>query len=180
VLRFVQASVEEFSVKNWTRRICLLLVFLVFCAAVSTTALAKERTTFGHDINVGPGEEIDEATCFGCTVHVRGHVNGDVTVFGGAIVVEDQGKIGGDVTIFGGGIRLDDKASISGDATVFGGRIRRESSSSIGGDITNFGGAAGLWIALITALPLAFLGGIVTLVFLLVRRMARPSLPAAA
>jgi len=167
-------------VKNLIRRFRLPLVCLLFCAAVSTAALAKERTTFGHDINVGPGEEIDEATCFGCTVHVRGHINGDVTVFGGAIVVEDQGQIGGDVTIFGGGVRLDNTANISGDVTVFGGRIRRDASSSIGGDVTNFGGGAWPWMALIFVFPLALLAGIVTLVFWLVQRMVRPAVPAAA
>ena len=66
-----------------------------------------ERTQFGHDISVGANEEVAEVTCFGCNVRVRGKVQGDATVFGGSILVEDQGQVGGDTTSFGGDIRLD-------------------------------------------------------------------------
>jgi hypothetical protein len=127
---------------------------------------------------VAPGEEIGEATCFGCSVRVRGHVSGDVTTFGGSIVVEDQGAIGGDATTFGGGIRLEQQAKVGGDLTVFGGRIRRDPQASVGGDTTNFGGPG--WLILVIVVPLAVLGGLIALVIFAIRRITRPSLPAAA
>ena len=58
----------------------------------------RDRTQFGHDITVGADEEVAEVTCFGCNVHIRGKVQGDATVFGGSILVEDQGQVGGDTT----------------------------------------------------------------------------------
>ncbi len=67
----------------------------------------RDRTQFGHRITIGPGEEVSDVTCFGCSVHVRGHVAGDVTTFGGSVVVEDQGQIDGDLTTFDGDLRLD-------------------------------------------------------------------------
>jgi hypothetical protein len=152
---------------------------LLFCLALSSVALAdSDRTQVGHTINVGPGEEVGEATCFGCSIRVRGHVNGDVTAFGGSILIEDQGQVKGDATAFGGDVRLDKAAAIAGDVTVFGGRVRRDPAASVGGDVSNFSGAG--WMLLIVVLPLAFIGGFVTLIVWLVRRLTRHSVPATA
>jgi len=159
-------------------RICWWLLFL---GAISSTAFAdgaRDRTQFGHNISVGPGEEVAEGTCFGCSVRVRGHVTGDVTTFGGSIVVEDEGQIGGDATSFGGDVRLEKGVKILGDVTVFGGQLRRDATASVSGDVTNFGGTG--WLLLIFALPLVILGAFVAFVIWLVRRLTRPSMPVAA
>jgi hypothetical protein len=159
-----------------------IAVCLLACFAVVPASLAQggthDRTHFGSDINVGPNEQIGEATCFGCSIHVRGHVEGDVTVFAGSIVIEDQGEVDGDVTDFGGGARLDKDTKVSGDVTVFGGQIRRDAAASVGGDVTNFSGP--VWIFLIFVLPLIILAGLVILIVLLIRRLTRPSVPATA
>ena len=155
------------------------LLILLFCGALSSAAFAdSDRTQVGHTINVGPGEEVGEATCFGCSIRVRGHVDGDVTAFGGSILIEDQGQVKGDATAFGGDVRLDKAAAISGDVTVFGGRVRRDPTASVGGDVNNFGGAG--WILLIVVLPLAFIGAFLALIVWLVRRLTRHSVPATA
>ena len=162
-------------------RLLVRLLAGLFLLAISAFALANEssdRTQVGHDITIGPDEEVSDATCFGCSVRVRGHVTSDVTVFGGSIVVEDQGEIGGDVTTFGGGVRLDKEARLAGDLTVIGGQIRRDPASSVAGDVTNFAGS--IWLFLIFGLPLVILGGIIALIVLLVRRLMQPSLPATA
>jgi len=160
-----------------------LLACVFLLAALSAFAFAnsdrdRDRTQVGNDIVVGPNEEISEATCFGCSVRVRGHVTSDVTVFGGSIVVEDQGEISGDITNFGGGVRLDKEAKVGGDIAVFGGHLRRDPGAEVGGDVTNFGGP--IWLFLIFGLPLVFLGGIIALIVWLVRRFTQASLPATA
>lgn len=159
---------------------CLLLC-VVLCVGLSAAAIAdggRDRTQVGNNISVGPGEEVGELTCFGCSIRVRGHVAGDVTAFGGSIVVEDQGEVNGDATVFGGGIRLEKDVRVSGDVTVFGGRVRRDPAATVGGDVTTFGGAG--WMLLIFVLPLAFVGLFVAFVIWLIRRLLRPSVPAAA
>ena len=86
-----------------------LPVGLMFCLAFATSAFADgdhDRTQVGSNIIIGADEEVSEATCFGCSIRVRGHVSGDVTAFGGSIVIEDQGQVGGDLTTFGGNLRL--------------------------------------------------------------------------
>jgi len=161
-------------------RLHLLLALLLLCATASVPAFADgshDRTQVGHDINVGPGDEISEATCFGCSIRVHGHVEGDVTSFGGSVVVEEQGKVDGDATVFGGGLRLEKNVSIGGDVAVFGGRLRRDPTATIGGDITDFGGAG--WMILIFALPLFFLGAFIALIVWIVRLATRQSVPAA-
>ena len=157
---------------------CLLPLCLLVCVAFSSAARAdrsRDRTQVGSNINIGPGEEVQEATCFGCSIRVRGRVAGDVTAFGGSIIVEDQGEIGGDMTAFGGGIRLAKDTTVSGDVTVFGGRLQRDPAATVGGDVTAMGGPG--WILLIFVLPCVFLGLFIALIVVVIRRLLRPRIP---
>lgn len=151
---------------------------LFFALALCGTALAEDRTQVGRDIAVGPNEEVSDVTCFGCSVRIRGHVDGDVTAFGGRIVVEDQAEITGDATAFLGGIRLDKAVSVEGDVTVIGGRIRRDPGAAVGGEIAAFAGP--MWIFLIIGLPFVLLSALIALIVWLVRRLTRRSIPATA
>jgi len=154
---------------------------LLLVVAISTVAFADgshDRTHVGSNINVGPDEQVSEATCFGCSIRVRGQVSGDVTTFGGSIFIEGQGQVGGDATTFGGDIRLDKEVKVHGDVTVFGGRIRRDPAATIGGHVTNMGGPA--WIVLIFVIPLFFFGLFVALIVWLLRLLLRPAKPATA
>jgi len=156
-----------------------VLIALLFAAGLSAFAAdAHERTQFGRDIVVNSGEEVSEVTCFGCNIRIRGHVAGDVTIFAGNIVVEDQGEIGGDTTAFGGSVRFEKGVKAGGDVIVFGGRFYRDSSATVGGDVTDFSGSA--WLLLIFGLPLMLLGAFIALIVWLVRRLIRPAVPAAA
>ena len=155
---------------------CSLFFFLAAGSALA--ANSHDRTQFGHDITIGPGDEASEVTCFGCSVRVRGHVSGDVTTFGGTVLVQDQGEVSGDTTTFGGDARLDSGAKVDGDVTVFGGRLHRDADASIGGDVTNFGG--GFWLPLIFALPLVIVGAFIALIVWVVRLLVRRTMPVAA
>lgn len=161
------------------RRLRFLSAGVIFLVALSSGAFAdRDRTQVGHTINIGPDEEVGDATCFGCSIRVRGHVSGDVTAFGGSVVVEDQGQVGVDATVFGGDIRIDKAAKIARDVTVFGGRIRRDPAATVGGDVTTMGGPG--WIFLIFLAPLIFIGLFIALIVWIIRRLLRPSVPLAA
>jgi hypothetical protein len=149
--------------------------------ALSTAAFADgshDRTQFGHDITVGPDDQVSDVTCFGCSVRVRGRVSSDVTTFGGSIILEDKAQVNGDATAFGGNIHMDDGVKVGGDVTLFGGRLRRDPTATVGGDVTAFTG--GLWMLLIFGLPLLFLGAFIALIVWLVRLVTRHSVPVAA
>jgi hypothetical protein len=104
-------------------------------------------------------------------------VAGDVTVFGGIVILEDQGEVGGDITNFGRGVRLEGNVHVGGDVTAFGGAVRRDPGASIGGDVTNFNGS--LWLLLVFGLPFLIFGAIVSGIIWVVRRLIRPSVPLA-
>jgi hypothetical protein len=157
---------------------CLLLV-LALGAVPAFAKGSHDRTQFGHDVSIGPDEQVAEVTCFGCSVRIRGHVDGDVTTFGGSVVVEHDGVIGGDTTTFAGDVRLDAGTTVK-DITVFGGRVRRDSGASVGGDVTTFGGGAALWLFIVFGLPFLALGAFIALIVWLVRRFTHRSVPMAA
>jgi Polymer-forming cytoskeletal len=160
-------------------QLCVCLLFSL--GMLSSAAFADsthDRTQFGHEISVGPDEEVGEVTCFGCSVRVQGHVTGDITTFGGSIILEDEAEVGGDITSFAGSVRIDGPVTVDGDLTVFGGRIRRDPSSKVGGDVTNFG--SGFWVVLIFAVPLMMLGAFIALIVWLVRVIMRPRIAATA
>jgi len=159
----------------------VLMTCSLFLLALFATAFAEgdhDRTQFGRNITIAPGEEASDVTCFACSVRVRGHVAGDVTTFGGGVVVEEQGEIDGDLTTFDGNLRLDNDVAIKGDVTVFGGRILREPTAAVKGDITNLPGRG--WIFLIFGAPFLVLGLFVWLIVWLVRKLTHPAIPVAA
>ncbi|MBZ5683042.1 MAG: polymer-forming cytoskeletal protein [Acidobacteriia bacterium] len=158
-----------------------LLWLAVSCLAFSATAWAKDNPSYtqvGHTINVGPNDQVGDVTCFGCSIHVRGQVAGDVTTFGGSITIEDQAQVSGDATAFAGDLRLTKDAKVDGDATVFGGQLRRDPEAQVGGDVTTMGGRG--WIALIFVAPLIVMGLFVALLIWLIQWLRRPAMPAAA
>ena len=157
--------------------VCLLLAVGLGVPACGQSA--HDRTQFGHDIIVGANEKVADVTCFGCTVRIRGQVVGDVTTFGGSIVLERDAVVSGDTTTFAGDVRLDGGAKVR-DITVFGGRIRRDSEATVAGEITNFGGGTAIWLFILFGLPLLVLGAFIALIVWLVRRFTRPAVPVAA
>lgn len=164
---------------NYRRQFLLICAAVVCCVTVAiagpTGKSAPDRTQTGSDIMVGPNEEAGELTCFGCSVRVRGHVLGDVTTFGGSVVLEEGGQIDGDTTTFAGGLRMEKDVKINGDVSVFGGRVRRDPSATVGGEVTNFSG--GIWILLIFVLPFVFLGLFIAFVVWLIRKLIEPKVP---
>jgi hypothetical protein len=159
-------------------RYSLLSTCVLICFTLSTAAFAAsnpDRTSWGHNISIGPTEEAAELTCFGCSIRVRGQVTGDVTAFFGNVVIEDQGQVGGDVTVFGADVRIDQAVKVAGDLTVLGGEVRRSPQASIGGDVTNIGGRG--WIIPILLAPFAILGLLIALVVWIIQRARRPSIP---
>jgi hypothetical protein len=153
------------------------LLFSLFSGLALADA-DHDRTQVGHSITVGPDERVSDATCFGCSIRVRGQVSGDVTSFGGSIFLEDQAQIAGDATALGGNVRLDKGVKVDGDVTAFGGSIRRDPAATVGGDVTNMSGPG--WILLIFVLPLAVFAAMITFLIWLIRRLLSPSVPAAA
>jgi hypothetical protein len=153
-------------------------VFAFFCLMFSNAAFAKNNpsyTQLGHDISIGPNDQVGDVTCVACSIRIRGQVAGDATAVGGSIVLEDQAQVAGDVTAVAGDARLDQEVKVAGDVTVVGGELRRDPKASISGDVTSVGGR--VWVVPILLVPFVILGLLVALIIWIAQRMRRPSLP---
>src|SRR6267154_5384805 len=158
-----------------------LVISPILILVFATAAIAKdnpEYTQIGHDISVGPNQQVGEVTCIGCSIRIRGKVVGEVTTVGGSIFIEDQAEVAGEVTAVAGNIRLDREVKVSGDITVVGGEIRRAPEAQIAGDVTSVGGRA--WMPVILLAPFLFLGLLVMFAIWLVHRFRRPATPVTA
>jgi len=152
-----------------------LFLYVLCTAALVGSAFGEgshDRTQFGHEIIVGPGEKATDVTCFSCSVRVRGRVTGDLTTFGGTVVIEQDGEVSGDTTVFAGDLRLESGARVR-EVTVFGGKFRRDPSASVRGDVTTFGGGAALWMFIVFGLPFLVVGAFIALIVWLVRKFSR-------
>lgn len=152
--------------------LCIILA-TAFSASPAFAKGGSDITQFGHDIRVEADQKVGEITCFGCSVHVRGQVAGDITTFGGSVILEDGGMIAGEVTSFCGDVRAGDNTRLSGDITVFGGRLRRQPSAMVAGEVTVFESRALTYLILIG--PFVVLGALIALIIWLVRRNRRPA-----
>jgi len=157
--------------------VCHRILFLFLAAMlVSPQAFAKggsDYTQFGHDIRIAEDQRATEVTCFSCSVYVRGQVSGDITTFGGSVVLDQGAMVAGEITSFLGDVRADENTKIAGDVTVMGGRLRRQPSTMIAGEVTTFQSRALVYLILLS--PFVFLAGIIALVIWLVRRNRRPT-----
>ena len=161
------------------RLFCLALLAIIGVPAFADGPReSHDRTQFGREIVISAEETASDVTCFSCSVRIRGHVNGDVTTFGGTVTVEPDAEVAGDTTVFAGDLRLESGTKVA-QVTVFGGRIRRDSSASINGDVTTFGGGALLWLIVIFGLPFLLLGTLIALIVWVIRRIMRPAVPVA-
>ena len=177
-----RSASQLFFLSTEKRKVRTALCALVaFCLGIAAPALAKDKSSYtqvGHNINIGPNEQVRDVTCFACSIRVRGQVAGDVTAFGGSIVIEDHAQVTGDLTTFAGDIRLDQGAKVTGDATVFGGQIRRDPAASISGDVTSMGGHG--WLVPIVLAPFLAVGLLIAFVIWLVQRKRGPAAAVAA
>ncbi len=153
----------------------LSVLFLLCCTAVFAVS-SPDRTQFGTDIRVQPGERTGDVTCFNCSIYFGGQAAGDVTAFHGNVIIESGAEVAGDVTAFLGNATAENGTRVAGDLTTFAGKVRREPQSTISGDVTSLQGTK--WLLAIVIPPLLFFGGIIALIIWLVQRnRASPPAP---
>lgn len=141
------------------------------------SSAGSERVQSGHDLWIQPNERASDATCFGCSIHVRGTVTGDAFAMGGRIIVETGGSIAGDAATLFGDIAVESGGSVSGDVAALGGRVRRSPEAVIGGEAASLGV---VWMALLLLVPLVLLGLLVALLVWLVQRLRQRPVATAA
>lgn len=122
------------------RTSAILVPILVLFMVVPGVAFANDggpRVQFFQNITVGVDENIEEAVCIFCSIHIAGS-SGDTVAILGNIVVD--GTINGDAVSVGGGIKLGEDAEISGDTVAIGQGVYRHPSAVVKGQVVSEAG----------------------------------------
>ena len=111
----------------------LLIPLLFLCAfplaAQQSQRNPEDRAQFFHDINIGPNGTANVVQCFGCNVHIRGHVTGDVLTIGGSIYI--SGLVDGNALAVGGHIESQAGGELRGHAAAVGGYVTQPGGGKI-------------------------------------------------
>jgi hypothetical protein len=131
-------------------------MFALIALPVATLG-AQDRVMIGDNIYVGPNEDIGEAVCIGCSIHIEGKVEKAVAIGGSVRIageveheavavggsIDVAGKVGQEAVAVGGS--LDISGEVEHDAVAVLGRIRLEPGARIGHDaVSVLGGVQGL------------------------------------
>lgn len=89
---------------------------------------------YGQSIVVPPATWIcGDASAYGGSVTVDGHVSGNVSAFGGGVTV--AGLVDGNVVAVGGDVTLEPGARVGGDVDSWGGRVHRATDAYVSGAV---------------------------------------------
>ncbi|WP_135827689.1 polymer-forming cytoskeletal protein [Halorussus halobius] len=147
------------------RRFALALAVVVALAAVPAPVAAQE-TRSGGTVTVEADETVDgDLTAFGGTVVVRGTVDGNLTAAAGNVLV--AGQVNGDLEAFAGNVRIN--GTVTGDASAVGGNVFLDEGGRVDGALEagagnvvvegEVGGDARLGAETVTVGPSAVVGG---------------------
>ena len=102
------------------------IVLTCFFAVVlgATPASAQERNSYLRRVTIEAGAEHDSINCIGCSVVVKGDLDGEIVTIGGDVTV--YGRVRRDIVAVGGTIRLKNGAEVDQDAVAIGGGIATE------------------------------------------------------
>ncbi len=106
-------------------------------------------TGYGQSVLVAARSWIcGDASAYGGSVTVDGHVSGNVAAFGGGVIV--GGQVDGSVAAVGGDVTLEPGARVGGDVDSWGGTVRRQSDALVAGGINRgqwvFSSFGGTWL----------------------------------
>ena len=106
-------------------RLTAIVLACFFAMALGATAAsAQEKNSYLRRVTIEAGGERVSINCFGCSVIVKGDLDGEVVTIGGDVTV--YGRVRGDVVAVGGTIRLKNGAEVDADAVAIGGEIKTE------------------------------------------------------
>jgi len=153
---------------NALNRLAILAALLCIFVPSAARAQSRDMVQFGNNITVREGEEAHDAVCFLCSIEIDGTLHGDAVAFLGNIRV--RGHAEHDAVAFLGNVSVGDDASVERDVVIFAGNLHTGAGSTIGGDRVVFP-------AILFALPLILIGGILVLIIWAIRALAYRSRP---
>jgi len=89
----------------------------------------------GGNVRIEKNETAHDVTVFGGNADILGTVTGDLSVFGGKVLIANGARVHGDASMMGGLLIVEDGARVDGDVSVIGGKLERGEHAEIGGDV---------------------------------------------
>lgn len=96
-------------------------MFFVLALASGTSA---EQNSYFRTVTVDPGIRTESINCIGCSVIVKGDLDGEIVTVGGDVTV--FGKVRRDIVAVGGRVRLKSGAEADADVVALGGMVETE------------------------------------------------------
>src|SRR5579885_1339726 len=88
-------------------------LFLCLCCALAigtgvffSFSRSCSQGNAGSSVMVLQGQQTDDVRACGGNVTVLGHVTGDVTDYGGRVMVAESGQVDGDIQSYGGSVEI--------------------------------------------------------------------------
>jgi len=101
-----------------------LIISTIFAlSAFAGSAIAEENSYF-RTVTVEPGVRTESINCIGCSVIVKGDLDGEIVTVGGDVTI--LGKVRKDVVTVGGRVRLNKGAEADADIVAIGGMVENE------------------------------------------------------
>jgi hypothetical protein len=147
------------------RRILPIVFALLVIAAAPRAFADDDRVSIFHSISVEEGEEVQNAVCILCSIHINGAVHQNAVAILGSI--RSNGPVGQNAVSILGGIALGRDAHVGQNCVAILGSVRRFSSDQIGQNTVEIPFA-------IIFIPIFFFIGIVYLIRTLVWRARMP------
>ncbi len=120
------------------RKLLVSLFLTALLLAFATPVFADDgKVLFGEDFVLKSGETYrGDVVIFDGKLILEedSYLDGDAVVFGGS--AEIAGKLGGDLAVFGGDVEVKSTGVVEGDVAVFGGEIHKEEGAVIEGQQT--------------------------------------------
>jgi hypothetical protein len=100
-------------------------LFLAAIAALfsASNAIAEENSYF-RTVTIEQGTKAESINCFGCSVIVKGDLDGEVVTIGGNVTI--FGRVRKDIVAVGGRIQLKNGAQVDADVVAIGGMVTTE------------------------------------------------------
>src|SRR5262249_19554301 len=122
-MRRIAQSAERQKATRLGRWVGLVLCLALALCAFTNSSKAKENSYF-RTVTVEPGVRTESINCIGCSVIVKGDLDGEIVTIGGNVTI--FGKVRKDIVAVGGNIRLKTGAQANADVVAIGGMVGNE------------------------------------------------------
>ena len=97
---------------------------MAFAIGAFANCAKAEKNSYFRTVTVEPGARSESINCIGCSVIVKGDLDGEIVTIGGNVTI--FGKVRKDIVAVGGNVSLKNGAEADADVVAIGGMVENE------------------------------------------------------